>query len=331
MKFYAGTFDGRVLGFISTAQGVQHIERSEMVEERALIPRDQNAKNGSDSRNAFAHARLDRRRDGVPWSESRPNNTQGWSIDPGTKERPYRGTKSSFSFIAGLDIFHQDNANGLTLLWREFGFRSLTFDDIDGHGTAVASVAAGLTVGAANAATIIPMKVQTHFTDLVDDGRLEQGQTFGKFKPAIISISITMPADSEVLEEAITAAMAAGIHVVIFHAAAGNKGANQLKDSEFGPDHSRSDRHQRPKKASFSNFGPCVDVYAPGESILAADFTSGGLIDPSASTGNLSPPNMKKKILADATDKIVDIAAYAKSQDRLAVVNQDLINLVDHP
>jgi hypothetical protein len=40
---------------------------------------------------------------------------------------------------------------------------------------------------------------------------------------------------------------------------------------------------------------------------------------------------MKKKILADATDKIVDIAAYAKSQDRLAVVNQDLINLVDHP
>jgi hypothetical protein len=122
MKFYAGTFDGRVLGFIFTAQGVQHIERSEMVEERALIPWDQNAKNGSDSQNAFAHARLDRRRDEVPWSvifhnmfrlllmgvqESRPNNTQGWSIDPGTKERPYRGTKSSFSFIAGLDISHQ--------------------------------------------------------------------------------------------------------------------------------------------------------------------------------------------------------------------------------
>jgi hypothetical protein len=39
---------------------------------------------------------------------------------------------------------------------------------------------------------------------------------------------------------------------------------------------------------------------------------------------------MKKKILADATDKVVDIAAYPKSQDRLAVVNQDLINLVDH-
>ncbi|KAJ6559978.1 peptidase S8/S53 domain-containing protein [Mycena capillaripes] len=220
-----------------------------------------------------------------------------------------------------------------------------TFDDIDGHGTAVASVAAGLTVGAANAATIIPMKVQTHFTDLMDDvthKKINAGQTFGKFKPAIISISITMPANSDVVEEAVTSAIASGIHVVL---SAGNKGANQ--DSKFGPDHSGA-TNINDKKASFSNFGPCVDVYAPGESILAADFTSGGLAPISgtsfaaplvsgmiagiiSSTGNLSPPNMKKKILADATDKVVDIAAYANSQDRLAVVNRDLINLVDHP
>jgi hypothetical protein len=60
MKFYARTFDGRVLGFISGAKGVQTVERSEVLG-------DQNPNDGPDSGEVFSRRALAKRRPGAPW------------------------------------------------------------------------------------------------------------------------------------------------------------------------------------------------------------------------------------------------------------------------
>ncbi|KAJ7257382.1 peptidase S8/S53 domain-containing protein [Mycena rebaudengoi] len=396
LKFYSGKFDGRVLAYISGVQGVQLVERSR------LVP-DQEPNSRPDPGELSARSTLIRRRSGAPWNLARITHGSGPLLSgPGPTNGPKSATSQDWTYFTGdgadgegVAIYivdtgirpgHPEFTGRVVPVGDDYLVHSVpgTTDDTDGHGTRVASVAAGSSVGVASKATIFPIRVQTEYTDIdtntvtnklspesVSEGisnavdHYQQvwngGKTSGVMKPAVINISIWM-SDDILLKSAVAAAIKAGIHVVI---AAGNSNADQC--DWYLPDLGQitvGATDIDDKKASFSNFGPCVDVYAPGASILAANlagvgfffmnrisfpqfrFHKGLMVRSGTSyaaplvagmiaaiisaTGNMSPADMKERIIADATGKMVDFT-FANSQNRLALMDPALTNFIDLP
>lgn len=155
-------------------------------------------------------------------------------------------------------------------------------DDSQGHGTHISGIACGHNVGVSKFANIVVVKVIDSQRKaavsnivkgiqwIVNDHKSNPGQRSVINYSAVGSISSARA-------EAIKAATDAGIMVVT---AAGNSRDDACK---FGPaDMSASNDgvitvaalNYTNSPASFSNFGSCVSVYAPGVSILSASDAS---------------------------------------------------------
>lgn len=147
--------------------------------------------------------------------------------------------------------------------WIEDGFGT---DDCIGHGSHVAGIIAGTNSGVAKSATIIPARV----LDCAGDGAMSdvvaaldwvQGSR-DRSRPTVVNLSLSGPA-SQTLDNAIARLTDAGVTVV---AAAGNKSADACSTSPgrapgaltVGATNSADYR------ADSSNFGPCLDLFAPG-------------------------------------------------------------------
>ena len=87
-------------------------------------------------------------------------------------------------------------------------------------------------------------------------------------KPAIINMSLGGDR-SPSIEKAVKAAVAAGISVIV---AAGNSNVDACTQSPAAVAEAITvaASTQKNTRAKFSNFGPCVDIFAPGVDILAA-------------------------------------------------------------
>lgn len=88
-----------------------------------------------------------------------------------------------------------------------------------------------------------------------------------------MSMSIASSGNVQTMNAAIRAAIAAGVHTVV---AAGNDGDNACLASpasaggSHGPAITVGAVDMLAQPASFSNYGPCVDLYAPGVSVISA-------------------------------------------------------------
>lgn len=146
--------------------------------------------------------------------------------------------------------------------------------DCNGHGTHVAATAAGSTFGVAKAASIIPVRV------LGCDG---SGTTSGVLagldwiaanatRPAVVNMSLGGGASST-LDAAVANIVSRDVSVVV---AAGNSNVDACTASPAREPSAITvgATANNDARASYSNWGACLDVFAPGSSIASAGISS---------------------------------------------------------
>merc|ERR1719188_339372 len=142
--------------------------------------------------------------------------------------------------------------------------------DDRGHGTHCAGSAGGTAYGVAPLSTIMGMDRGSSYADAFVS---MDWVALNHVKPAVLTMSFGSGGTSSGAEAAVDAVVAAGVTVTV---AAGNNRADACYRT-FGFVPSAivvGSSTSTDARSSFSNYGECVDVFAPGSSILSADYRS---------------------------------------------------------
>lgn len=146
--------------------------------------------------------------------------------------------------------------------------------DCNGHGTHVAGTVGGTTFGVSKSVKIHGVRVldcfgSGNFSDVIAG---IEWVTANHVKPAVANMSLGGPA-SQAIDDAIAASIAAGVVYVV---AAGNENQNacNVSPARVPGAITVGSSEKTDKRSSFSNFGACVDIFAPGSDILSAWSTS---------------------------------------------------------
>ncbi|CAE6393673.1 unnamed protein product [Rhizoctonia solani] len=179
----------------------------------------------------------------------------------------------------GVDIYGLDT--GILTTHASFGGRATWgatfggFEDKDGngHGTHTAGTAAGSGFGLATSANVIAVKVcsddgQCATSDIVAGVNYVVTQAESSGRPTIATMSLGGVAEAAI-DSAVTAAISRGIH---FTVAAGNENqdAGNSSPAHVAAANTIAAVDSSNRKASFSNFGSAVDVWALGVNVRSA-------------------------------------------------------------
>lgn len=161
--------------------------------------------------------------------------------------------------------------------------------DCNGHGTHVAAIIAGATYGVAKNALIFSHRA----LDCTGTGTISaaiaavDAVTADPVRPAVANMSLTGDA-SETLDAAVRRAIGAGITFVV---AAGNRHVDAATQSPSRVTEAITvaATNLSDLRSDFSNFGPAVDLFAPGEDIRSAWFSSDTAIATMSGTSMAAP------------------------------------------
>ncbi|GLY26845.1 S8 family peptidase [Kineosporia sp. NBRC 101731] len=146
--------------------------------------------------------------------------------------------------------------------------------DCQGHGTHVAGTIGGTKYGVAPAVKIVPVRVLSCQGSGTSSDVIAgiNWVTANRVNPAVVNMSLGGSYNSA-LDSAVNASIASG---VTFAVAAGNEARDACGTSPAGVPKALTvaASTKADANASFSNFGTCVDLYAPGESIGSDYYTS---------------------------------------------------------
>jgi subtilisin family serine protease len=150
-----------------------------------------------------------------------------------------------------------------------------TAADCNGHGTHTASTAGGTTYGVAKKLTIVAVRVLDCSGSGATSGVIagvDWVRTHA-IKPAVANMSLGGGL-SGALDQAVANAVAAGI---VFTVSAGNSNASACTQSPAAAPAALTvgATTSTDARASYSNFGTCLDLFAPGSGIKAAVWPSG--------------------------------------------------------
>lgn len=192
---------------------------------------------------------------------------------------PLKGNYHYSATGAGVNVYVVDS--GIRYTHSEFiGRTSFAFDaigdgqngnDCFGHGSHVAGTVGGTNYGVAKGVQLHSVRVLNCSGGGSVIGLMDAVEwlTTNRIDPAVVNISVTTNALINVLDEAINASVASGITYVV---SASNNGADACNYSPARASAAitvgaTTSSDVRP---SYSNFGPCVDIFAPGHLILSA-------------------------------------------------------------
>lgn len=161
--------------------------------------------------------------------------------------------------------------------------------DCDGHGTHVAGTVGGATWGVAKSTTLVPVRVLdctgSGFTSGVIAG--VDWVASNHVKPAVANMSLG-GGISSTLDAAVNRAIEAGVTFVV---AAGNSSANACNYSPARAANAITvgATGTTDARASYSNFGSCLDIFAPGTNITSAWYTGSTVTSTISGTSMAAP------------------------------------------
>ena len=218
---------------------------------------------------------------------------------------------------------HSDFGGRVTSGWNGTGDPGDGNSDCHGHGTHVAGTVAGAAHGVAKNASIVPIRVLTcsgsgSYSVIIQgiDWAITHHQAG---TPAVMNMSLG--GDSyDPLDAAVASAVADGIVVV---AAAGNSNADACRSSParaplaitVGATDSSD------LKASFSNWGSCLDIWAPGVGVLSAYRTS------DTATTTMSGTSMAAPHVAGAVARLWSSNTALSAADVTAIIVSNTVTV----
>jgi subtilisin family serine protease len=196
-------------------------------------------------------------------------------------------------------------------------------NDCQGHGTHVAGTVAGTTYGIAKRATVHPVRV-LNCQGSGTNADVIEGMDWvasNHVKPAVANMSLGGGA-SQATDDAVQRMYAAGVTVAV---AAGNDNASACNYSPARAPNAITvgSTTNTDARSSFSNYGTCLDIFAPGSNIVSAGFSS------DTGTATMSGTSMASPHVAGVAALYVGANPSATPQQvRDALVNNGTLNKV---
>jgi serine protease len=222
-----------------------------------------------------------------------------WGLDRiDQRALPLNGTYIYDTNASGVDVYIIDT--GIRSTHTQFGLRVSTVgftsisdgngtNDCNGHGTHVAGTVGGATYGVAKGVTLHAVRVLGCNGSGSTSGVIAgiEWVTANHLNPAVANMSLGGGA-STALDDAVRNSIAAGVTYAI---AAGNSNANACNSSPARVTQALTvgSSTNADARSSFSNFGTCVDLFAPGSSITSAWNTSDSATNTISGTSMATP------------------------------------------
>jgi aqualysin 1 len=296
---FAGKFPEQALNGLRNNPNIEYIEADQVV-----------TLDATQSPATWGLDRIDQRN--LPLSNSYTYNFTGAGV-------------SAYIIDTGIRVSHNE-FGGRAVSGYDFVNNDSNADDCNGHGTHVAGTVGGAVYGVAKGVTLIAVRVLDCSGSGTTSGVIAgvdwvtSHHTTGK---AVANMSLG-GGTSTSLDNAVKNSIADG---VVYAVAAGNSNRDACRFSPARVPEAITvgATTSSDARASYSNFGSCLDLFAPGSSITSAWYTS------NTATNTISGTSMAAPHVAGVAALYLEGHSGTPQQVRDAIVNAATTNVVTNP